>query len=90
MQGAASTMAAALQEAVERGELARMRYNPASGPSLMDVLELAVDVASGVAYLHEHGIVHGGEQAQGGDSPTVFVYIVGFRLPRPGPCKALE
>ena len=50
-----------MQVAVDRGELARMRYNLSSGPSLLDVVELAVDIASGVAYLHEHDIVHGGE-----------------------------
>jgi hypothetical protein len=55
-----------LQAAVDRGDLARMRYNLASGPSLADVVELAVDVVSGVACLHDHGIVHGGEQLRVG------------------------
>ena len=49
------------QDSIDRGMFLRRQGDPASGPRLSAVLSVALDVATGMAYLHERGIIHGGD-----------------------------
>lgn len=47
-----------MQEAVDRG-IFRQRRSPTALPDVPVILATAQEVASGMAFLHEHGIIHG-------------------------------
>jgi hypothetical protein len=48
------------QDSIDRGVFLLRQGDPVSGPRLSAVLSVALDVATGMAYLHECGIIHGG------------------------------
>ncbi len=47
-----------LQEAVDRGVF-KLQMSPSAPPDVPVILTTATEIASGMAFLHEHGIVHG-------------------------------
>lgn len=51
-------VAACLQEAVDRG-IFRQSVSPTAAPNVPVILATAQEIASGMAFLHGHGIVHG-------------------------------
>ena len=51
-------VAACLQEAVDRG-IFRQGMSPMAAPDVPVILATAQEIASGMALLHGHGIVHG-------------------------------
>lgn len=54
----------AMQEGVDRG-LFRQEVSPDALPDIATILTTALEVASAMAFLHEHSIVHG--DLTGGD-----------------------
>ena len=50
-------MSACLQDAIDKGRFWNMADNGA--PQMVRILETALEVARGMAYLHQHDIVHG-------------------------------
>jgi len=50
--------AACMQEAVDKG-MFRQRKSPTAPPDMPVVLATAREIASGMAFLHGHGIIHG-------------------------------
>ena len=56
-----------MQEAVDRG-LFRQETSVDAQPNMATILTTALEVASAMAFLHEHGIVHG--DLTGGDRPS--------------------
>ena len=53
-----------MQEAVDRG-LFRQKASPNALPNMAVIMTTALEVASAMAFLHEHSIVHG--DLTGGD-----------------------
>ncbi|CAL5218358.1 g20 [Coccomyxa viridis] len=47
-----------VQEAVDRGVF-KLQMSPSAPPDVPVILTTATEIASGMAFLHEHGIVHG-------------------------------
>ena len=47
-----------MQEAVDKG-MFRQRRSPTASPDMPVVLATARQIASGMAFLHGHGIIHG-------------------------------
>ena len=50
-------MSACLQDAIDKGRFRDMADNGA--PQMDQILETGLEVARGMAYLHQHDIVHG-------------------------------
>ena len=53
-----------MQDSIDRGVFLRRQGDPHSGLRLSAVLNVALDVAMGMAYLHKRGILHGGDCSQ--------------------------